>query len=327
MLKPYLKFLAGIALAAMTATTAYAATTWPAYPIKWIVPYSAGGGIDFVVRLLGKELSGKLGQNIIVENKPGAGTIIGANAILNAKPDGYTVGTLDATGLAYNPALYASLPYDPKKFTYIAGLGVFPLVIAVDADSPYKTLKDLIEGARKNPGAITSGSPGIGTPQHLTLDLFSRLEGIKITHVPYKGGAPAAQGLLGKQVTMLVTDVATVLPFYKDHRVRILAAIMPKRMDILPDVPTIEEAGVKGVSANAWTGIVGPPGIPAAIVMKLNKAINETIVAAPFQSQVHPMLGLQAMQMSPEAFHRYADEQRTSWSKEIKKSGIALTLK
>jgi tripartite-type tricarboxylate transporter receptor subunit TctC len=327
MFKRYFKCLAGLALATMTATTAYAATNWPAYPIKWIVPYSAGGGIDFVVRLLGKELSQKLGQTIIVENKPGAGTIVGANAILNAKPDGYTIGTMDATALAYNSSLYSSLPYDPTKFTYISGLGVFPLVIAVRADSPYKTLKDLIDDARNNPGKVTCGTPGVGTPHDLTLDLFTRLQGITITHVPYKGGAPAAQGLAGKQVTMVVTDIATITPFYKDHRVRILAAITPNRLDILPDVPTIAEAGVKGLSANAWTGIVGPPGMPKEIVMKLNKAINQAIIGAAFQSQVHPMLGLEAMKMTPEQFHQYADQERTFWAKEIKKSGLKLDSK
>lgn len=321
------RYLACMAMAAAAAAPAAAANNWPSHSINWIVPYSAGGGIDFVVRLLGKEISSKLGQSIIVENKPGAGTIIGANAILNAKPDGYTIGIMDATALAYNPSLYASLPYDPKKFTYISGLGVFPLVIAVEASSPYKTLADLIKDARAHPGLVTCGSPGVGTPHHLTLDLFSRLAGVKITHVPYKGGAPAAQGLVSKQTTMDITDIATIMPFYKSHRVRILATITPKRMDILPDVPTIEEAGVKGLSSNAWTGVVGPAGMPTDIVLKLNKAINEGLDAPSFQSQVHDMLGLQAMHMSPDEFHSYATREREFWSKQIKASGITLQVK
>lgn len=326
MFKHLSKYLAALALAAIAATSASAAD-WPSHSITWIVPYSAGGGIDFVVRLLSKEISTRLGQSIIVENKPGAGTIIGANAILNSRPDGYTIGTMDATALAYNPSLYASLPYDPEKFTYISGLGVFPLVIAVATDSPYKTLADLIKDARQRPGLVTDGSPGVGTPHHLALELFSRLEGVKITHVPYKGGAPAAQGLVSNQVTMDITDIATIMPFYKSHRVRILATITPQRMDILPDVPTIEEAGVKGMSANAWTGIVGPAGMPKDIVLKLNKAINDGLASPGFEKQVHAMLGLQAMHMSPDEFHRYATREREFWSKQIKASGISLQVK
>ncbi|MDR0779259.1 MAG: tripartite tricarboxylate transporter substrate binding protein [Pseudomonadales bacterium] len=323
MLKHLGKYLAGLAMIAMTAAPATAAD-WPERPITWIVPYSAGGGIDFVVRQLNKEVSSKLGQSIVVENKPSAGTIVGAQALLNDKPDGYTVGTFDATALAYNPALYERLPYDPKNFTYIAGMGVFPLVIAVNAASPYKTLADLIKDARERPELVTCATPGVGTPHALALDLFSRLTNLKITHVPYKGGAPAAQALVASQVTMDVTDIATVLAFQKSNQVRILAIIMPKRIDILPDVPTIEEAGVKGMSANAWTGIVGPPGMPQDVVVKLNKAINEGLVASAFQAQVHDNLALQAMLMSPAEFQRYATEEREFWSKQIKESGITL---
>lgn len=193
------KRLAALA-AALSFSAAAAAQDWPAQPVRWIVPYPAGGGTDVLARTVANALEKPLGQTIIVENRPGAATIIGATAIAQAAPDGYVVGTADSGTLAFNPSLYAKLAYDPEQFTYIGGLARFPLLVAVRAESPLQSLEDLLAAARQSPGKLSAASAGAGSPHHLALELFKQRAGVDVLHVPYKGAAPAIQDLLGGQV-------------------------------------------------------------------------------------------------------------------------------
>ncbi|MCV6806786.1 tripartite tricarboxylate transporter substrate binding protein, partial [Achromobacter ruhlandii] len=233
-----------LALAALSLAAAAQAQSWPTQPIRWIVPYPAGGGTDVLARTVVSGLEKPLGQTLVVENRPGAATIVGATAVAESAPSGYVVGSVDIATLAFNPALYASLSYDPAKFTYIGGLARFPMMLAVSANSPYKTLDEVLQAARKQPGKLTASSAGSGTPHHLALELFKQRTGADILHVPYKGAAPAIQDLLGNQVDLMFVDLTSALPNIKAGKLRILATATPQRLKELPDVPTMAEQGV-----------------------------------------------------------------------------------
>ena len=187
----------------------------------------------------------------MVENRPGAATIIGATAVSQAEPSGYMIGTADSGTLAFNPSLYAKLSYDPSKFTYIGGIAKFPLLLAVNVNSPYKSVADVIAAAKKEPGKLTAASAGAGSPHHLALELFKQRTGAELLHVPYKGAAPAIQDLLGGQVDVMFIDLAAGLPNVKAGKLRVLAAATPERVAVLPDAPTMAEQGVANFTAYA----------------------------------------------------------------------------
>ncbi len=299
------------------------AASWPERPVQWVVPYPAGGGSDVIARVVGASIEKSLGQTVVVENKPGAGTIIGATFIQGAKPDGYVFGTADSGTLAYNPWLYSTLQYDPAKFTYIGGLARFPLMLAVNERSPYKTVQELIDAARKDPGKLTSSSAGAGSPHHLALEMFKQRADVQIVHVPYKGAAPAIQDLLGGQVTAGFVDSAAGLANIKAGKLRVLAVATPERLALLPDVPTMAEAGVKDFTAYAWQGLVGPAGIPGDVVSKLNADLQAALKSDAVQQKITGM-GVEPMPMSAQEFKSYADQQREEWGNVIKAAGIKL---
>lgn len=299
------------------------AADWPEHSVQWVVPYPAGGGSDVIARVVASSIEKTLGQTVIVENKPGAGTIIGASFIQSAKPDGYVVGTADSGTLAFNPWLYSSLQYDPAKFTYIGGLARFPLMLAVNESSPYKTLQEFIDAAKKEPGKLTSSSAGSGSPHHLALEMFKQRAGVDITHVPYKGAAPAIQDLLGGQVSASFVDSAAGLSNIKAGKLRVLAVATPKRLALLPDVPTMAEADVKDFTAYAWQGLVGPAGMPDDVVKKLNADLRAALISGEVASKITGM-GVEPMPMTAENFKSYASQQREEWGKVIKTAGIRL---
>uniref|UniRef100_UPI001F13239F Bug family tripartite tricarboxylate transporter substrate binding protein n=2 Tax=Alcaligenaceae TaxID=506 RepID=UPI001F13239F len=263
---PYAKRLLALATLSLAATAQ--AQSWPTQPIRWIVPYPAGGGTDVLARTVVSGLEKPLGQTVVVENRPGAATIVGATAIAESAPSGYVLGSADIATLAFNPALYNSLTYDPSKFTYIGGLARFPMMLAVNAGSAYKTLDDVLQAARKHPGKLTASSAGTGSPHHLALELFKQRTGADILHVPYKGAAPAIQDLLGNQVDLMFVDLTSALPNIKAGKLRILATATPQRLRDLPDVPTMAEQGVKDYTVYSWQGVVGPKGLPEAVTKK-----------------------------------------------------------
>jgi len=312
-----------LALAALTAATAASAQNWPSQAVRWVVPYPAGGGTDVIARTVASALEKPLGQTIVVENRPGAGTIIGATAVAQAKPDGYMVGTADSGTLAFNPSLYAKLTYDPAKFTYIGGLARFPLLLAVNPNSPFKSLADVIAAARKDPGKLSAASAGAGSPHHLALELFKQRVGVDILHVPYKGAAPAIQDLLGGQVDMMFIDLGAGLPNIKAGKLRVLAAATPERLPAVPDAPTMAEQGYAGFTAYAWQGLVGPAGLPGPVVDKLSADLQATLKSEAVAGKIRDM-GVEPMPMSPQEFKNYAEQERKAWAGVIEKAGIKL---
>ena len=313
-----------LALAALSlAAGAAAAQSWPAQPIRWIVPYPAGGGTDVVARTVASGLEKPLGQTIVVENRPGAATIIGATAIAQAEANGYMVGTADSGTLAFNPSLYAKLSYDPSKFTYIGGIAKFPLLLAVNVNSPFKTVDDVLQAAKKEPGKLSAASAGAGSPHHLALELFKQRTNANVLHVPYKGAAPAVQDLLGGQVDLMFIDLASGLPNVKAGKLRVLAAATPERVAALPDVPTMAEQGVPNFTAYAWQGLVGPAGLPEPVVKKLAADLEATL-KSPAVSQKILDMGVIPMPMSSQDFKAYAEQERAAWADVIKKAGIKL---
>lgn len=313
-----------LALAALSlAATAATAQSWPTQPIRWIVPYPAGGSADVVARTVASGIEKPLGQTIVVENRPGAATIIGATAISQAEPSGYVIGTADSGTLAYNPTLYAKLAYDPSKFTYIGGIAKFPLLLAVNVNSPYKTVDDVIQAAKKEPGKLTAASAGAGSPHHLALELFKQRTGANLLHVPYKGAAPAIQDLLGGQVDVMFIDLAAGLPNVKAGKLRVLAAATPERVAVLPDTPTMAEQGVSDFTAYAWQGLVAPGGLPEPVVKKLSAELDAAL-KSPAVSQKMLDMGVIPMPLSAQEFKAYADKERTAWAEVIKKANIKL---
>lgn len=313
-----------LALAALSLATATAsAQSWPTQPIRWIVPYPAGGGTDVVARTVASSLEKTLGQTIVVENRPGAATIIGATAIAQAEPNGYMVGTADSGTLAFNSSLYAKLSYDPAKFTYIGGIAKFPLLLAVNVNSPYKTVADVLAAAKKEPGKLSAASAGAGSPHHLALELFKQRTGADLLHVPYKGAAPAIQDLLGGQVDVMFIDLASGLPNVKAGKLRVLAAATPERLSVLPDTPTMAEQGVANFTAYAWQGLVGPAGLPEAVVKKLSADLDATLKSDAVSKKMLDM-GVIPMPMSAQDFKAYAEQERSAWADVIKKANIKL---
>ncbi|MDH1303258.1 tripartite tricarboxylate transporter substrate binding protein [Achromobacter sp. GD03932] len=313
-----------LALAALSlAAAAASAQSWPTQPVRWIVPYPAGGGTDVVARTVASGLEKPLGQTIVVENRPGAATIIGATAIAQAEANGYMVGTADSGTLAFNPSLYAKLSYDPSKFTYIGGIAKFPLLLAVNVNSPFKTVDDVIQAAKKEPGKLSAASAGAGSPHHLALELFKQRTNANVLHVPYKGAAPAVQDLLGGQVDLMFIDLASGLPNVKAGKLRVLAAATPERVAALPDVPTMAEQGVPNFTAYAWQGLVGPAGLPEPVVKKLAADLEATL-KSPAVSQKILDMGVIPMPMSSQDFKAYAEQERSAWADVIKKAGIKL---
>lgn len=312
-----------VVAASLLAVAGLAQAAWPEKTVQWVVPYPAGGGSDVIARTVSTGLESVIGQRVIVENKPGAGTIIGATQVYTSSPDGYVVGTADSGTLAFNPSLYASLKYDPAKFTYIGGLARFPLMLTVPANSPFKTVQDLLAEARKQPGSLNSGSAGAGSPHHLALEMFKQRANVDIVHVPYRGSAPALQDVMGGQVTMAFLDTAVAMANAKAGKLRVLAVATPERLAQLPDVPTMNEAGVADFTAYAWQGLVGPAGVPADVVSKLDADLQK-VLKTPGVAQKIIDMGVEPMPMSAADFQKYATEQRELWADVIKKAGIRL---
>lgn len=310
--------LCSIALASVFTSPAQAA--YPEKPITLIVPFPAGSGTDAVGRIFAAELGQILGQQVIVENKPGANATIAAQYVARAKPDGYTLFVTTNTSHSAAPFLMKNVPYDPvKDFTPIARGGNLPFLLVANPKQPYTTVKELIDYARKNPGKVTyasGNSTGIvagGTLAHRA--------GIDILHVPYKGTPQALTDLVGGQVNIMFTDLASGLPFVQSDQLRALAVSTAERSSIVPDLPSMREAGVSDFDLNSWNGYFGPAGLPPEIVTKLNAAINQ-IVNKPDVRKRLADLGFDAFSGTPESFAAFVSEQRDLWGKLIKDAGI-----
>jgi tripartite-type tricarboxylate transporter receptor subunit TctC len=265
------------AILTVGAAPAALAQAYPAKPVRILVGFAPGGAMDIVARTVGQKMSPGLGQPVVVENKPGAASNIAIRLLIDSPPDGYTV-MLVANGLTANPFLYTQQPFDPNTdvvpVTLVARL---PVVIAANAGSELSTLRKVIDASKARPGSVNYGSPGSGSTPHLAVELFARAAGISLTHVPYKGGAPAITDVLGGQLPLVAVNAVEVLPHVKAGKLRVLAALSAERVATLPDAPTIAESGFPGFEASVWHAFIAPKGTPPAIVEKLKTEIHKAL--------------------------------------------------
>jgi tripartite-type tricarboxylate transporter receptor subunit TctC len=310
----------GLVLAGAFAGAAQA-QAWPAKPIKLVVPFPAGGGTDIIGRELGQKLAANTGWTVIIDNKPGSGGNLGVDAAAKAPADGYTLVLGQTSNLAINPTLYSKLPYDPQKdLTPIAGVASSPLAIVVAADSPYKTLADVIAAARAKPSALNYATSGNGTVAHLATEQLQRTANIKLTHVPYKGAAQGVTDLIGGQVQLYVSSIPTLIGHIKGGKMRALAVTSARRVDDLPQVPTVAESGYKGFDAVTWFGIAGPAKLPKDVVARLNAEINKALQSPDLLKKLNEQ-GADVAGSSPEQFARLIHDDIARWGKLVKESG------
>jgi tripartite-type tricarboxylate transporter receptor subunit TctC len=312
--------LLGLLAAGLAATSP--AQTYPAKPIRWIVPYAPGGGSDVIARTISGPLGASLGQPIVIDNRPGAATIIGADATARSPADGYTIATADSATLLFNPYLYAKLPYDPfKDFAFVAMLGRFPLLLVAHASVPATTTAELVAYAKANPGKLNYASPGNGSPHHMAMVMFEDVTGASFTHVPYKGAAPAVQDLLAGMVQVMFLDLASGAQHIKSGKLKVFGAGWPKRLEALPEVPTLSETGVTGFAAYAVQGIVAPAGTPNEVVARLNREINQ-VVRSPAVAKRFAEMGMVPALGTPEDFMAAARKESEVWGRLIRAKGI-----
>ncbi len=301
-------------------TTAVAAQDYPSKPVRLIIPFPPGGSNDVVGRMIATQLSERLGKQVVVDNRSGAGGVIGTELTANAPHDGYT---LQIISLAHsvNPWLY-KLPYDPiKSFTPISILASGPNVLAINPALPVNSVKDLVALAKQKPGELQYASAGIGSFQHLGGELFKLEAGVDMLHVPFKGGGPAMIDVIGGHTKLLFSSLVQTTPHIRSGKLKALGTGGSKRNPVLPDVPTIAEAGVPGYEAVNWWGIVAPAGTPAPIIERLHKAIQEVQTSADVQKQFSSE-GAEIVQMSPPEFAAFIEKEMKKWERVVKQGGI-----
>ncbi len=280
--------ISALALAALGAVplAALAQPQWPAKPVTIVVAYPAGGAADMLARLVAPKMSAVLGQPVVIENRGGAAGQIGAGYVAQARPDGYTL-LVDGGGYAINPTLFPKLPYDPAKaFAPVGILGVFPLVLTTSPTYSAKTTAELVQAARQAPDAVSYASPGTGSTQHLATEQFLQQAKVKMVHIPYKGGSPAMADVMGGHVPVYVANIGSSLPNMKAGKLRPLAVMAAKRSPLLPDVPTLAEAGVPNAEAYEWNGMFMPAGVPPAVAAKLTAALKTALEAPDVKERI-----------------------------------------
>ncbi|WP_285409999.1 tripartite tricarboxylate transporter substrate binding protein [Variovorax sp. efr-133-TYG-130] len=280
---------------------------WPDKPIRMVVPYAAGGGADNTARIVAQQMSAALGQQIVIDNRPGAGGVIGEDNVAKAAGDGYTV-LYDASAFSVNPAL-RKLPFDAAKdFIPVSLVATAPQILVVPENAPYKTVAEFLDFARKNPGKLSFASAGGGTGSHLAGEALNEQAKVNLMHVPYKGGAPALTDLMGGQVSAYFGNAASTLGYVKSGKLRALAVSSTRRVTALPDTPTLGESGLPGYNVVEWNGVFLPKGTPPDIVQKLDKAV-QAAVNDPTVRQKLLQLGLEPAGTTPEAFARFVQDE------------------
>lgn len=295
---------------------------FPSKPIEWVVPYAPGGGTDTVARSLGQAMATALGQSIVIVNKPGAATNIGAEYVARAKADGHVLMSADTGTLAANPFMYSKLSYSAEKDLAPVGLTVrFPLILVVNPSVPATNLKELLAWTKGQANGASYATPGAGSPHHLATELFRDMAGLNLSHIPYRGAAPAVQDVVAGQVPMMFVDTASGYQFITTGKLRPIGVASAKRVKNFETIPTLSEQGMKNFEAYAWQGLVVPTGTPADVIQTLNKALltalNTTEVKARLQ-----VLGLEAIPSSPKQMGEYAAKERAKWAPIIKSSNI-----
>jgi tripartite-type tricarboxylate transporter receptor subunit TctC len=309
------------------AVTGALAQTFPAKPMRIIVPFTPGGSTDVLARAIGLELGKALGQPVVIENVPGAGGSLGAEKAARAPADGYTLLMGHIGTLAINPSLYPKLGYDPQRsFTPVAWMARVPNVLVVNAAVPAQTLKELVALAKARPGQLAYGSGGNGSAAHTTMEYLKMQTGSSFLHIPYRGTGPSVTDLLGGQVQVLFTGIPALLPHIKSGKMRALAVSSPKRLALLPDVPTVAESGVagtQGFEADQWYGLMAPAGTPADVVALLNQQVNQALASEEVRARLAAE-GAEATPATPQVFGRLIASEIPRWERVIKRARITL---
>ena len=314
-----------VALAAITTAVgspfAMAQAAYPSKPITLVVTYPPGGGADAMARLIGPKMGEALGQSVVIENKPGAGGQIGAAAVAKAAPDGYTL-MLDASSFSVNPSLYPKLPYDSAKaFQPVGVIALFPNVVLVNANFPVKNIAELIGAAGKSKNAVSFASSGNGSAQHLAGALFESAAKVDMVHVPYKGGGPALNDVIGGQVPLFFGNLASTFQHVQSGKLRALAVTSGSRSSILPDVPTLSESGLKGTEIYEWNAVFAPANTPEFVMKKLATAFQQAIDSPEVRARI-AQLGGEIQKGSPEQAKKFIEQQTNLWQRVIKERNI-----
>jgi tripartite-type tricarboxylate transporter receptor subunit TctC len=313
-----------VALPLALGASAASAQAYPSKSIRWLVPYPAGGGADFLARTIGQQLSVQINQPVVIENKPGGNTAIAASEVARAPADGYTVLSADNGTMVFNSALYSKLSYNPDKdLTPITLMGRFPMILVVGPGSDAKDARDFIAKAKAQPGKISYGSAGAGSPHHLAMEMLKNTAKLHMVHIPYRGAAPALGDLAGGQIPVMMVDMAAGAGFIKSGKVRPLAVANDKRLPQLPDVPTFAELGFKGVETAALVGLVGPAGLPADVQATLQKQVAAAI-QHPATRQKMIDFGVEPIGNSSADYSALLKSEVTRWHKLIKDLKITL---
>lgn len=311
-----------ILIGAFACGQSVARAAYPDKPIHIIVPYTPGGTVDLLARAMAPRLNKRWGQQIVVENRPGAGGSVGAEYVAAQPGDGYTLLLSTNSPLTTNLALFKSVKYDPlRDFVPVILAGQNSLALVVNAKLPIKSVSDLIELAKKQPGQLIGASSGNGTTSHLSLTEFNKMAGVKITHVPYPGGVPSLTAVISGEAQTVFSDIVPALPMIKDGRVRALATTGLARSGVTPDLPTLNESGLKGFDVIAWIGMVGPKGMSADVVDKLNTEINAVLKDPGFRQQII-RIGIDPTGDTPQAFGQYLAEQIPVWRRRAIDAGL-----
>ena len=312
---------AAIAAALMVAGGAAAQPAFPAKPIRFVVPFPAGGPLDITARAIGQELNRSLGQPVIVDNRPGAGGNIGADVVAKSPPDGHTILMGAVSTHAINPTLYAKIPYDPiRDFAPVTLVTSVPNVLVLHPSVPARNVKELIAIAKARPGQLNFASGSTGSAGHLAGELFKTMAGVDMVHVPYKGAAPAVVDLLAGHVSLMFDNMSSALPNVKTGRVRALAVTTLKRSPMLPSLPTIDESGLRGFDISTWFGVFAPGGTPSAIVARLHAEIVRALATSDMRERL-ALLGAEPVGNSPEEFAAFVRAEIPKYAKVISASG------
>ena len=299
----------------------YAQEKFPTRPVRLIAPYPPGGGADFTGREIAQKLTEAWGQQVVVDNRPGAGTAIGHDIVAKSRPDGYTLGLGSAAGMAVNPVMGTKLPYDAlKDFSTIGLIVSLPFIVAVPTTLPANNMRELIALAKTQPGKLNFASPGMGTPNHLGGEMLKMMAGINIVHVAYKGAGIAATDLASGAVQIFFSTVPGVMPFIRTGRVKAIAAATAERFRGMPELPTVAEV-VPGFECQGWYGLIGPAGMPKALVTRINTDLNRVLANSDFAQRLM-VGGVEALSSTPEAMQRFVVAEQKRWGAVIRSAGI-----
>ncbi len=309
-------------LAALLVSQAALAQAWPSRPVRFLVPFAAGAGInDIMARLVGQHLGGVLGQPVVIENRPGAGGIAGTDAAAKAPPDGYTF-LMTNVSLVTSAYMYPKLPYDPQKdFVPVTLVATSPLMLVVHPSVAAKSVQELVALAKANPGKLTFGSGGVGSTPHLSVELFKSAAGFDAVHVPYKGGAPALNDLMGGQLSFMIENMPGTMPFVKAGKLRALAITSAQRLPLEPALPTMAESGVPGYEVVGWQGLFAVAGTPAETVARLQAEVGKALRLPAVRERL-AALGAEPVGSTPQEFGAFVRAEHTRWGRVIREKGI-----